>query len=225
MQEDSPRIAPELAQKLLELQKSVTHLVKDARNEQQRYDYVSSSAVLDAVREVMDKLGLLLLVEVVDHSLHLGGAYDGKQHMTEVELLFTWVNVEDPAQMLQQRWYGQGVDGGEKGFGKAMTYSEKYYILKALHIPTDSDDPDADTRSTIRTSKTRPEDRPRKSPRPDKDKLLTEVMELIGDKPIEKALDWGEEKMNKRLPLEEWPPEMLIRFKAMLKRLEEEEED
>src|SRR5690606_10249645 len=41
-------------------------------------------------------------------------------------------------------WYGQGIDiAGEKGVGKALTYAEKYYLLKTFNIATDKDDPDS----------------------------------------------------------------------------------
>ncbi|MNP04955.1 ERF superfamily protein [compost metagenome] len=45
--------------------------------------------------------------------------------------------------MIECPWYSQGVDiAGEKGVGKALTYGEKYFILKFFNIPTDKDDPD-----------------------------------------------------------------------------------
>jgi hypothetical protein len=41
-------------------------------------------------------------------------------------------------------FYAQGVDiAGEKGVGKALTYGEKYFLLKTFNIATDKDDPDA----------------------------------------------------------------------------------
>jgi hypothetical protein len=55
----------------------------------------------------------------------------------------TWVDTES-GEELSIPWYGQGVDlAGEKGVGKALTYAEKYFILKQFNIPTDKDDPDA----------------------------------------------------------------------------------
>jgi hypothetical protein len=64
--------------------------------------------------------------------------------MTELVLEFTWVNVDNPTETLTARWYGQGIDAGEKGVGKALTYAEKYYLLEFFHVPTgDADDPDA----------------------------------------------------------------------------------
>jgi hypothetical protein len=56
----------------------------------------------------------------------------------------TWVNAENPEETIECPWYGQGVDiAGEKGVGKALTYAEKYFILKQFNIATDKDDPDA----------------------------------------------------------------------------------
>jgi len=40
-------------------------------------------------------------------------------------------------------WYAQGIDlAGEKGPGKALTYAEKYFLLKFFNIATSADDPD-----------------------------------------------------------------------------------
>jgi hypothetical protein len=54
-----------------------------------------------------------------------------------------WVDTES-GESYTIPWYGQGVDlAGEKGVGKALTYAEKYFILKQFNIPTDKDDPDS----------------------------------------------------------------------------------
>ena len=139
--------ATTLHQKLLEVQKQVTGLQK---NEKMRgktaassYEYVSSSQVLQSVRTAMDEQGLLLAVAITSSGLHLSAAYDGKQHLTELDLEMTWINADDPEDMAVYPWYGQGIDSGEKGVGKALTYAEKYFLLKFFHIATDKDDPDS----------------------------------------------------------------------------------
>jgi hypothetical protein len=137
--------SPNLYQRMLQVQRMVTHVAKDARNEQQRFDYVSSSAVLSAIREAMNAAGLVLLTEITEETLHLDAAYKGSkspQHLTEITMQFTWVNVDNPEERMVHRWYAQGIDGGEKGVGKAATYGEKYYLVKTFHLPTDGDDPD-----------------------------------------------------------------------------------
>jgi len=131
-----------LYQKLLEVQQAATGLAKDATNPHHKYEYVSSSNVLRHIRTEMDKQGLLLVVAVTDSRLHLGVAQSKKANLTELDLLFTWVNGENPDERLICPWYGQGVDTGEQAVGKALTYAEKYFLLKFFHISTDEDDPD-----------------------------------------------------------------------------------
>jgi len=137
-----------LWQKLLEVQKAVTYLQRNARSKAGgSYSYVSSALVLERIRAEMDAQGLILLAATVEERLHIDGAYsyaEKKQHFTELVMEFTWINVDNPEEREVCRWYGQGIDNGEKGPGKAMTYAEKYFLLKFFHIATgDHDDPDA----------------------------------------------------------------------------------
>ena len=138
-------------QKLIEVRKAVPYLQKEAAGQQ--YKYVGSSQVLAAVREKMDELGLLLTVKVIGHNV--GGETventdkNGKlkkttTYFTELDLEFTWINADNPEETISLPFYGQGVDiAGEKGVGKALTYAEKYFLLKQFNIATDKDDPDA----------------------------------------------------------------------------------
>lgn len=137
-----------LWQKLLEVQKAVTYLQRNAQSKAGgSYTYVSSALVLERIRGEMDEQGLLLQTATVEERLHIDAAYsyaDKKQHFTEVVMEFTWINTDNPEETMVCRWYGQGIDNGEKGPGKAMTYAEKYFLLKFFHIATgDHDDPDA----------------------------------------------------------------------------------
>lgn len=125
-------------QKLIEVRKSVPYLQKEAKGHQ--YNYVASSQVLSSVRSKMDEIGLLLIPAVVDKRVNI----EGKSIFTELDMEFTWVNAENPEETITRPWYGQGMDtSGEKGVGKALTYAEKYFMLKFFNIATDKDDPDA----------------------------------------------------------------------------------
>ena len=133
-----------LWQKLLEVQRSVTYLQKDGEQTQGgRFRYASSQMVLETIRAQMDAQGVLLQVATVEERLHLNAAYSSAQHLTEVVFEFTWINADAPEEREVCRWYGQGIDTGEKGVGKAMTYAEKYFLLKYFHVATGNDDPDA----------------------------------------------------------------------------------
>lgn len=138
-------------QKLVEVRKSVPYLQKEAQGAQ--YSYVGSSQVLSAVRAKMDELGLFLSVKVVGHNVQSETVenkdkYDKVKktttYFTELDLEFTWINAEKPEETLTVPFYAQGVDiAGEKGVGKALTYGEKYFLLKTFNIATDKDDPDS----------------------------------------------------------------------------------
>lgn len=134
-----------LVQKLLEVRKSVDYLQKASEGAQ--FKYTSSSQVLTAVRDQMNKLGLILVTHVLDHKLipsETGTDQKSRTtYFTELILKMVWIDAET-GESMEIPWYGQGVDiAGEKGVGKALTYAEKYFILKQFNIPTDKDDPDS----------------------------------------------------------------------------------
>lgn len=138
-------------QKLIEVRKVVPYLQKE--NKGYQFNYVSSSQVLASLKQKMDEVGLLLIPSVTSSRVatdiyekqdNKGNIKRTVDYFTELEIDFTWVNAENPEEQIKCHWYGQGVDtAGEKGVGKALTYAEKYFMLKSFNIPTDKDDPDS----------------------------------------------------------------------------------
>lgn len=137
-----------LFEKLLDIQTSIDVFVKDGKNQTDKYDFVSNNAVLNVIRPKMNELKLLLILATTEGRLHEGTTKSGTtRFMTELDILFTWVDCES-GEKLEVPFYAQGVDlAGEKGVGKAVTYAEKYFLLKFFHVPTDKDDPDSDGRT------------------------------------------------------------------------------
>lgn len=129
-------------QKLIEVRKSVPYLKQD--NKGYQFSYVSSSQALANVRNKMDEMQLLLVPSVKGNSVSEHATKNGgHEYFTQVEMIFTWINAENPEETICCDWIGQGLDSGEKGVGKALTYAEKYFMLKFFNIPTDKDDPDS----------------------------------------------------------------------------------
>lgn len=136
-------------QKLVEVKKSVAYLQK--KEDGDKYKYVSSSQVLAALRETLNEMNMLLVPKIVNKNVR-ESTVEYKQgdkpkrtttYFTELDIEYTWVNADKPEETIVCPWYGQGVDiAGEKGVGKALTYAEKYFMLKFFNIPTDKDDPD-----------------------------------------------------------------------------------
>lgn len=133
--------------KLLEIQKAVRALAKDAASgsSASAYMYVSGSKVLDVVRPKMDELGLLLIPEVesiqterIDYQVKSGAK---SEMFTTVMMTFTWVDCET-GEKLPVKFGANGQNGWDKGLGSALTYAERYFLLKFFHIATDEDDVD-----------------------------------------------------------------------------------
>jgi hypothetical protein len=119
----------EIHKKLLEVRKSVPYIEKESGAGFQ-FKYVSSTAVLKVISNS---------VTFLDR-----GEDKAKAVFTELVMEYTWVNTEKPGEQLACSWYGQGIDfASERGVGKALTYAEKYFLLKFFNIPTDRDDPDS----------------------------------------------------------------------------------
>lgn len=139
-----------IRQKLLEIQKAVRALQKDAQA--YNYNYVSGDKLLYFIRPKMDELGLLLLPEVlgletreITYQQWDKGAkamVEKKEILYLLTMRMTWTDVED-GETLSQEWRSSGMNAFDKGYGSALTYGERYYLLKLFHIATDADDVDA----------------------------------------------------------------------------------
>uniref|UniRef100_UPI004056F593 ERF family protein n=1 Tax=Alistipes sp. TaxID=1872444 RepID=UPI004056F593 len=131
--------------KLLKLQKSVKGLDKDSSGS--NYKYVSGSKLLGVLRPQMDELGLLLKQEVVAISNERIDYEVGKDRRPKTEILttlriqFTWIDV-DTGETDVSEFAANGQNDFDKGVGSALTYSERYFLLKFFHIATDEDDCD-----------------------------------------------------------------------------------
>ena len=144
-----------LHQKLVEVRKSIKGFNKDAKagsGNYVGYEYVSGSQILRAVKGKMDELGILLIPEVDYDTMHWEKHnYKTKNGMEKTDFIitmkmnYTWVNAEDPNDKITIPWVciGQQTDDISKAVGTAMTYNERYFLLKFLGLPTDEDDADA----------------------------------------------------------------------------------
>jgi len=130
-----------LYQKLIKVRESVKYLQKG--NKGDRFNYVSSSQVLGAIRQNLDKHNVYLKTEIINAEVHEKVRSNGNiWNLTCVTLRYTWINADNPEEQDVSEFYAQGLDDSEKGVGKACTYGEKYFLLKSFNIPTDKLDPD-----------------------------------------------------------------------------------
>lgn len=112
------------------------------------YKAVGEADVLAAVKPIEIKHGIYsypLSRTIVDSGEIVNQTQYGerKSLFLRVETIYRFVNTDEPTEFIDITAYGDGVDSQDKAPGKAMTYADKYALLKAYKIQT-GDDPDAD---------------------------------------------------------------------------------
>ncbi len=124
------------------------------------YKAVGEADVLAAVKPIEAKHGIYSYPyrrQVIDTSILTSVKADGsetKQLFMRVETVYRFVNTEKPEEYIDITTYGDGVDSQDKAPGKAMTYGDKYALLKAYKIIT-GEDPDQDASKELKGKSTK----------------------------------------------------------------------
>ena len=122
-----------------------------------KYKAVGEADVLRAIKPLEEKYGIYSYPcarEIIE-SGQVENAKGVKQFFERIKVTYRFVNIEKPEESIEITSYGDGIDNGDKSVGKAMTYADKYALMKAYKMVT-GDDPDqeaSDEYKTIRTNK------------------------------------------------------------------------
>ena len=120
------------------------------------YKAVSEKDVLDAIKPMEYKYKIYsypINREIIaDEQLEKVSSYNGKETKTisqfmRIKTTYRFVNIEKPEEYIDIISYGDGIDTGDKAPGKAMTYSDKYALMKCYKAST-GDDPDKEASDT-----------------------------------------------------------------------------
>lgn len=137
-----------LYEKLLVIQQRINGLGKD--KSANNYKYVTGDKVLGEIKPIMNELGLILKQEILsienvrqDYKTGVGTNYEKPKAEinSKVMMRFTWVDCATGDK--DENLFGaNGQNDWDKGVGSALTYGERYFLLKFFHIATDEDDID-----------------------------------------------------------------------------------
>lgn len=114
------------------------------------YKAVSERDILDAVKPLEEKQGVYSYPAsrkvIESNMLESESTYNNQTtkkttFMTRIETVYRFVNVEKPEEYIETTTFAEGIDTQDKGSGKAMTYADKYALMKAYKIST-GEDPD-----------------------------------------------------------------------------------
>lgn len=112
----------------------VLKAVKELENKHKVYSYPYKREIVDREILVTEKI-----FENFDRDTK--ETTKGTKQFLRIETIYRFVNVENPEEYIDITTYGDGIDTQDKAPGKAMTYSDKYALLKAYKMIT-GDDPD-----------------------------------------------------------------------------------
>lgn len=113
----------------------VDYIAKGDKTVNGQYRFVSHDAVTSKLHPFLVKHGICIIPDV--HTMTQEG------NRTIVNLMIHFINVDEPKDRFSISHYGYGVDTGDKGPGKAVSYAFKYAMLKTFCLET-GDDPDSD---------------------------------------------------------------------------------
>jgi hypothetical protein len=139
-----------LFKKLLIIQKHINGLGKDKSTNS--YRYVTGDKVLEHIKPIMNEQGIILKQEILSientRQDYKVGVTDQKpdgrlksEINSKVMMKFTWVDSET-GEKDENLFGANGQNDWDKGVGSALTYGERYFLLKYFHIATDEDDID-----------------------------------------------------------------------------------
>ena len=167
---------------------------------------VSERDILDAVKPLEEKHGVysypVARTVLESNLLESENSYtDAKGNttvkkattfMTRIETVYRFVNIDDPEDYVQTTTFAEGIDSQDKGSGKAMTYADKYALMKAYKISTGDDpDQDASEEKHFTQATPKPQAKPAQKQRTPRELLIAKLNELginINDYATEKGL-------------------------------------
>jgi len=141
-----------LRQKLVEIRKTITYIQKTEKG--QNSSYGDPAVLLRKIRQGMDKYGVILKPDVQHYTIE---QFDDptKNNIKNVSFIFkctlcyTWLDT-DSDETITVDWFATASHMSDPSMaaGGALTYFERYFMLKQFQIPTAKDDPERFNKKT-----------------------------------------------------------------------------
>lgn len=146
-----------LYEKLLEVKKEVEFIQKKKVGDNLTYKAITSSMILGAINKELNKLGILLKTQMLGKDVQrlertksyenpktqkvtLTTVYD---FIATIDLEYTWINTNNTSEKDANLFSCSGLNTDpSKAFGSALTYAEKYFMMKYFNVATDEYDVD-----------------------------------------------------------------------------------
>lgn len=157
--------AANIYQRLSAISTELATVAKDLEIEvtkSRKYKAVGEANVLRAVKPLEAKHGVYSFPverEIIESGTLESTDFNGnvrKQLFERIKVVYRFINVDNPEEFIDITSYGDGIDSGDKSVCKAMTYADKYALLKAYKIVT-GDDPDQEASGDLKDANVKKE--------------------------------------------------------------------
>lgn len=133
-------------QRINEAKHSMEGFIKDKAGYQ--YKYVSGSQVLHKLNPELYKHGINITFKTSDAKYEtVNVVVKGKEkteYVVSLNVHYTITNTDNSEEKIESTIFAIGQqDDPSKALGTALTYSERYFLMKFFGLPTDEDDADA----------------------------------------------------------------------------------
>lgn len=168
---------PNIYERLLNISNDLQTVAKNlevSMGKNGKYKAVGEADVLRAVKPLELKHRVYSYPverEIIESGTLESVDYNGnakKQLFERIKVTYRFINIDKPEEFVDITSYGDGIDSGDKSVGKAMTYADKYALLKAYKMVT-GDDPDQEASNELKSVAAKPQH---------DQKLLQEAFEL-----------------------------------------------
>ena len=152
--DDSPKLL-NIYQRMQAVQSELKTVAKNLNvsvSKTSSYKAVSEVDILNAIKPLEEKYGIYSYPygrEIIESSQLTQHTQHGDKlsFYMRIATTYRFVNVDDPSEYIETVTFADAIDTGDKSTGKAMTYADKYALMKAYKIST-GDDPDKEPSET-----------------------------------------------------------------------------
>ena len=175
-------------QRINEAKHSMEGFIKDSKGYQ--YNYVSGSQVLHKLNPELYKYGINITFKTSDAKYEaVNVVVKGKEkaeYIVSLNVHYTITNTDRIEEKIESTIFAIGQqDDPSKALGTALTYSERYFLMKFFGLPTDEDDADARQKREVYAAKAKPEHIK------DLKEKIAQAVEIGGDDASEqKVMQW-----------------------------------
>ena len=143
-------------QKLLKIRKEIEYIQKTEKGNQGAM-YVDPAILLKTIRDKMNELNLLLIPHISQADSRIScidfptnNNPTAKNFIFESGMAYEWIDADKPEDKIKVDWFltGKHMQDPAMAYGSALTYTERYFLLKFFQIPTAKDDPEFFERKT-----------------------------------------------------------------------------